>query len=69
MPALKPPAETSPDPVVSPPEQNKLPGTGLVILAGVVIVAGVALIVLAPGRRYAGRREDVQPSLGEAPVR
>ena len=39
------------------------------VLAGLVIVAGVALIVLAPGRRYAGRREDLQPSLGEAPVR
>ena len=51
MPALKPPPETSPDPVVSPPEHNKLPGTGLVILAGVVIVcAGLKTVsaIVAP---------------------
>jgi drug/metabolite transporter (DMT)-like permease len=39
------------------------------IVAGAVIVAGVALIVGAPGRSYARRREVVQPALGQAPVR
>jgi drug/metabolite transporter (DMT)-like permease len=39
------------------------------LVAGLVIVCGVALIVVAPERGYAGRREDVQPALGEAPVR
>jgi drug/metabolite transporter (DMT)-like permease len=39
------------------------------LVAGLVIVSGVALIVFAPERRYAERREDVQPALSEAPVR
>jgi drug/metabolite transporter (DMT)-like permease len=48
---------------------NGEPLTARTLLAGLVIVAGVALIVLAPPRRYAGRREDFQPSFGKAPVR
>jgi drug/metabolite transporter (DMT)-like permease len=48
---------------------NNEPLTLRTLLAGLVIVAGVALIVLAPSRRNPHRHEDVQPALGEAPVR
>lgn len=43
--------------------------TANTIVAGAVIVAGVALIVVAPRRRYAQSREELQPALGQASVR
>jgi drug/metabolite transporter (DMT)-like permease len=48
---------------------NGEPLTTRTVVAGVVIVAGVALIVLAPARRHARRREDLQPALGKASAR
>jgi drug/metabolite transporter (DMT)-like permease len=48
---------------------NSEPLTARTLAAGAVIVLGVALIVVAPARRYPRRRENVQPALGQAPVR
>jgi drug/metabolite transporter (DMT)-like permease len=48
---------------------NGEPLTMRTVSAGVVIVAGVALIVLAPARRYAEPREDLQPAFGKTSVR
>jgi drug/metabolite transporter (DMT)-like permease len=48
---------------------NNEPLTLRTLLAGAVIVAGVALIVVAPRRRYAQQREDLQPALGQASLR
>lgn len=45
------------------------PLTWTTALAGTIIVAGVALIVAAPTRSYSGRREVVQPALGQASLR
>ena len=48
---------------------NSEPLTMRTAVAGVVIVAGVALIVLAPARRYAEPREDLQPAFGKTSAR